>query len=1777
MRSKPHVADVGAAEEKPEPRLVVPVERPAVSEVSTERDNAVTQAMADKKTMGQRKKANETALDIVSKAAQAGRGLTDEEAIKVAQYTGKGGISGDLNQFYTPVKVAEAMWDVLAMYSDEPVERVLEPSCGSGVFLQTARKGAKVTGVELDSKAAAVSDALHGHTHTVESKAFEEFTIENLGGKPLDFDGVIANPPYCTRTGDIPLHKADFKSADKYFIDTSVDHLKDGGVATLLIHPGVLNNKSPGWQEFRERLLARCEIVDAFRLPNTTFKHVHCGIPADVLVLKKRDKRVGGALVQAQGRDELESVLKHFDAHDETFISGDYFESRPERVLGQALSKEETGWRATVEGDVEDVPAAMYKLADAQSKMVPTSGAAKPITYEALAELAQENEALKRNMQKAEGEISEDEIRPVIGATRDIARSRYVYLGDPPRWQRMDTVDDVTQIVEKTGDDAIKQAHTLSKEIADLIQMRQTGEYYKARTVRRTLAERVKTWVTEHGIPGSHKALGELSKSAPQLLDFLGAVDSNGELSDALSKDAAVTLAPAEVDKSDLMSVADFIARRSNGYVLPSDLQHNWEGWESESEDELRAKVLASGNYALDSTARANPGDPSPLQHIEDYLTGNLYTKLDAETARMKEVGPEEREHIRGQIAKLKERLETKQRSIDDIPIQLRVMGWMPSQWFSVFLNSDEGRRLVFYKEPRKPNEPVAKLSYENGLYELQWVAPPEGGVAYKRTSRWGPGEPVEVPAGTLISRSPDSHEFMKYLNRLALKKEQVEPVENEIEPAFNEWIKGSEHRDALEDLYNRTFNADFRREYSGDPLPIEGLREGIVPHHYQNQAVRWAAETGRGILGQDVGLGKTFIGILLAKIRKQEGKAKRPMVVVPKSVATNWAEEVETLIPGSRVLVIGEHRKQTPAAKKAAKRAGKKLGLTGDALDTYVDENSWVTRSDNDVQRNQKLAMVKQNEYDLIICTKPAFDRIPLRPETTKKYEEEDFWYQRAGELEAAEVGTAKQQTMDKKIAKRQAEYAQQELARKFKHREDMVYWEDMEIDTLMADEAHCFPAGTLVDSRPIESYKAGDVIRAFDHATGEVVKSEVVNVQLRAPDDLFRVRMEDGTALVCTGQHPLYTSSDGYVLAKDILEGDILYKNHPPAAGYCGPRSEERTQGERGAPIAIPDGPGPEGSGAFSTVRVAGVEAIEPTGDGTFGGLCPDGVVYNLEVKDHHTYMAEGVLVHNCYKNLYSARSRNSQKPKFLGGSGQSKQARKMQFMAKFVREKRPTNGVYFMTATPTKNSPLEVFNMLAHIAPEEFQRIGIENSEQFIDRFCRMEMQDVITAPGREKGEGGVSASDDDRDESKGVGNIESQLCVTGFKNLKELEGIMDKYMMIQTATDVGLKIPDRNNVLRVVDMTDEQEDIYDKLRAQAANVDPREDPGEMFRVFDRMKKAAQDLELYDPEKYSGWYVNSPKYTACVDAAYEGAMSRGGQLIFCDHNASHARLKAMLVEKGLKESEVGIINASVAKDSAARQAIGNRFNRNEIKVVIGNTGTMGEGVNLQGKKHAAGTTDIHHLDQPWDPGTFHQRNGRGVRQGNKAEQVQVHTYISKGSFDGFRDSSLRGKGRWLDKLRSGADSIANDMDGQSISDMEREAMVSQDPEQAMARIKEMAAKAKGAWYAKQAKGAVDEFHKWQKKHDRLRRMKRDSPSRQKLMADVERLKRQLLRSEVLPDPIKDHLESGDTSTVGVATFIDANDKWTARILRPGDVIRSDRLKHVVVAQDLSSGKLK
>jgi len=113
--------------------------------------------------------------------------------------------------------------------------------------------------------------------------------------------------------------------------------------------------------------------------------------------------------------------------------------------------------------------------------------------------------------------------------------------------------------------------------------------------------------------------------------------------------------------------------------------------------------------------------------------------------------------------------------------------------------------------------------------------------------------------------------------------------------------------------------------------------------------------------------------------------------------------------------------------------------------------------------------------------------------------------------------------------------------------------------------------------------------------------------------------------TAVVCTG---LGHCSDPNKNASDIRLPNKLQNRHRQQRVKDCHRSGRWLPLHEGAANT-----GQEEGRLSSWVRVDSVTILKQGSDHTFGGVCPDGYVYNFEVEDTHTYVANGFVVHNCH----------------------------------------------------------------------------------------------------------------------------------------------------------------------------------------------------------------------------------------------------------------------------------------------------------------------------------------------------------------------------------------------------------------------------------------------------------------------------------------------------------------------------------------------------------------
>lgn len=1730
-----------------------------------------------------RRSINAQVVDLIASGKE--QFSTADKAL-MRQYSGNGGCGDSLNEFYTDQDVATAMWMALRSLGFEGGS-VLEPSCATGVFMHTAPPGVKVTGVELDPISSQVAQVLHGKNHEIVNSSLERFV--STDDENRQFDVVIGNAPFGLRGSLIKDDKPNLKTAEGYFLDTSLDKTKPGGIVAMIVPTGVLDAKSN--RALRERLSRKGEFIGAARMPNTAFEHSHTEVTTDIVFFRKRPDDVAGALGTVK-----QDTLKAVGVWDDEYLSGGYFEGRGARNIYGTM---EAGWRSkaglgqdiTVSGSMQGVPSEIAKWTpDAR---LPEQDAAVPTVPAILAALGDDEAAKQRALGAA---LKKPYDNAKAGDTKVVDGVTYILQGKPPRWHRID---------EFMQDAAVTDGQAIATDIEALMGGR------TASMPRPEVEAAVRAYIEKHGVPGKNTNLLLAASQDKSLYRLIGAVNPDGSLSDVVTGRAA-----RRVEGSLDTAAQSLAVERMSGTFSVAELADRIGKEPEEVEDALFA-----------SPAYAYAGD-GQWTTMDQYLSGELWPKFDQmrdEVSRgdLRD-GLAEKYALQAKL--LDETIDPK--SLEDVEVMVN-SAFLPTDVLAAFFNETKNSSDNQWVR----DQPDMKITFDGGLYHI------EGGDKYSVTNL-----------------------LEKYLNRTGVRKDDMPTVDRWNEE-FKVWLLSSQYRDQVEELYNRKFRGFRQRDFSDATIDIPGMNtEGLK--QYQYSGLRWALAAGKGIIAADVGLGKTVRGLMLARMAKMNGQAQKPTFVVPKSVLANWYGEAEKWFPGSRVLIIGETYTRDKAGNLKAKQ------------DTAAD-------------RNRKYHELTQNDYDFVFISQPAFNDLDLDPITKGQYVNDDFWVQRGDKL-----GNAG----DKRTNKIREAYEQAIAGREFQKRTDAIYFNDLGIDMMLVDEGHCFPAGTLIDGRPIETYRAGDLVQAFDHISGHVVTGRVANLQIRRPASLYRVSVANGPDIICTGKHPFFTSS-GYVFAEDLTPGMIVYKNlynfkdenerisvalrrptagdsrvemqplsnrvpskqgtglEPPRAGkiavflqqilrnvveaYATSIAKRNSSGQRQPARDISRGVDPtstdtqsyEKSGdagesecnatrddvqacnswwkrarsncaavvaskcarmgngvsyqvvasgerslfnlqvghskqdsydfdrsgwqepqyaeteanrppqgkGFVELRVDHTEVLERTSDGTFGGMCPHGLVYNIEVERYHNYFAEGILVHNSYKNLFAARNRFGETPKFLGGQGLSNRALDMNLKSRWLREHNGGNGIFMLTATPTKNSPLEIYSMLSHIAPEAFERIGIRNSEEFLDRFCEFTTDKILGTDG----------------------TIQDALITVGFKNLGELREIMRRYIDRKTAADVGLTLPKRDDRMHMIDMTADQQAVYADLRQQMHDLATKKDStgdAHIFSIMDKMAKAAMDLELFDPSAYAG--AHSPKYAEAAKNIVVGVQD-GGQVVFANSVAVHEKMVAELVKAGIPRDQIAIMNAQAAESSAKRQNISDAFNAGKLKVVIGN---VEEGMNLQ-----KSTTDIHHLDMPWEPSSLQQRNGRGLRQGNLNEAVRIHTYLSKGSFDGYRYQSMMAKKDWQDVLWNGGDRVDNMAREGRFDRSDLMIMMAADPEAERIKFEADKAAAQQRYDGEQRRAAASEFVRFQV----MKRSYRDlgnkkSISAERLRAKMERAKTLLSNNKYFgakgvldsDQPVVIHPDTGIALQRGVGLDVTENDgtkgRWVVTGVNPthGDV---------------------
>jgi N12 class adenine-specific DNA methylase len=400
--------------------------------------------------------------------------------------------------------------------------------------------------------------------------------------------------------------------------------------------------------------------------------------------------------------------------------------------------------------------------------------------------------------------------------------------------------------------------------------------------------------------------------------------------------------------------------------------------------------------------------------------------------------------------------------------------------------------------------------------------------------------------------------------------------------------------------------------------------------------------------------------------------------------------------------------------------------------------------------------------------------------------------------------------------------------------------------------------------------------------------------------------------------------------------------------------------------------------------------------------------------------------------YKNLFytTKMSRIAGLP-----NSDSNRASDMFMKTRYVRGL-PGGRVVFATGTPISNTMAEMYTLLRYLGPELLKERGVEHFDAWAANFA-----EAVTA---------LELAPD------GSG-YRMHTRFAKFVNLPELLSMFRTVADVQTAEMLNLPrptiaggkpqvaaAPTGEGLKRYIKTLTER---AEKLRTQ--RIDPSVD--NMLKITGDGRKAALDMRLVDP------FTDPAPDTKISRAVYRIAAkwratrdTRLTQLVFCDLSTPNPKtfnvydeLRSRLIASGVSEREIAFIHD--AESDGAKMKLFTDVNAGRVRILIGSTEKMGAGTNVQ-KRLAA----LHHLDAPWRPRDIEQREGRILRQGNMNGEVEIHRYVTEGSFDAYMWQTLETKARFIQQVMSGQTSVrtADDLEGGALTYAEIKAIASGNP---------------------------------------------------------------------------------------------------------------------------------
>lgn len=930
-----------------------------------------------------------------------------------------------LSSFYTPIPVTDAISK--ALWKDRPFHKILEPSAGSGIFLDSMTANSENLAaayftVEKDFVAGALLDLKYKKDSNIMTKTTSFENYANLKTTYTDFDLIVSNIPF----GDIPVNDMSFirskspvvaksaKHIHNYYFVKSLDLLKDDGRIAFITSAGFLD--SPANEAIRKFVFSKADLISAVRLPSNLFKENANTQPStDLIILQKIKEKTG-----LTKKEQLFSISSKIEDYGNINHGFELYQSDDNVVY----DKKQFGTNQYGE----------------KSMILTHSGTMEQIAEEIGSKISRDFLHYKLQRQDKQELTTErgNLFSPVAGAPKKQQNQfslfdlpiedlplTHTYKGKDSYLKLGSLIFDgsiIGKITSTDNSNSFKseyKAFPLSKlEVSilqDYILIRdsyfalQHAEHEKhnppvIHALRAKLNTDYDRFILKNGHLHQSKNLKALSYDihAREIFSLERKAYVNGEQSyikaDILNISTATFKAVKITDPTDAI-----YASLNKFSTLNSDFIKNNTGLGlAEIQKQLPELIFNySGSY----------------QYKDELLSGNVRDKI-ALIERVHQAGeynnPETATGLTYQALK---RVLPQYIQYDELDFNLGER-WLPTSLYQKFATELFQTDVALKYVKASDSYMIEAKGYNDlihSVYAHRTNARNYDGIvlldyALQNTA---PIITYEKQVGEKTIRVPDAENT----KAIGLK------IEN-IRSKFNEFMLmlPSEQRKPIEERYNMLYNNSSTHTQDGSHLKFPDL-VGFAPYKHQFDATWKILLNNGGIADHIVGAGKTLEMIMIAHKLKATGTANKPMLIALKANAKEIADTYLKAFPEAKIL--------------------------------YPGPNDFTTQG-----RETFLNSAKNNNWDCIILTHEQFGRIPQDSDIQLNLMNREIDQIDEDINEIKNLGGTVSKQMLKGLEKRKNSLSIKlsTLTESMAKDAHLVSFKDMGIDHLLVDESHKF-----------------------------------------------------------------------------------------------------------------------------------------------------------------------------------------------------------------------------------------------------------------------------------------------------------------------------------------------------------------------------------------------------------------------------------------------------------------------------------------------------------------------------------------------------------------------------------------------------------------------------------------------------------------------------------------------------------------------------------------------